>query len=255
MKIFVKISIIIVSGDCMKKMYKKFLNKTINVNELLLMLNKLSKYSCFKDLNILISDINNIINFKYGKAEYEDINEKLGIKNYYNENEIMQFMNNIRYGWLDKNNIKSNLISEFFSDYYILQSPKQVAKNKIGVCWDQVELERYYFYNTELKIKTYFICHYDDNKCPTHTFLVYEKDNKYYWFEHSWEIYRGIHKYNNIKELLIDVRSKFIISELNDNYEKNNLMLYEYDKPEYGISVLDFYKHCENGNIINLEDS
>ena len=110
---------------------------------------------------------------------------QLNIWNYYNEFEIMDLMKDIEYGWIDKNNNKHSVVDETYSDNYILQSPNEVIKNKIGVCWDQVELERYYFKGNDWNVKTYFLVHYDGDKCPTHTFLTFEKNNKYYWFEHS----------------------------------------------------------------------
>ena len=177
---------------------------------------------------------------------------QLNIWNYYNEFEIMNLMNKIEYGWIDKNNNKHNIIDETYSNNYILQSPKEIIKNKIGVCWDQVELERYYFKGNDWNIKTYFLVHYDKNKCPTHTFLTFEKDNKYYWFEHSWEKLKGIHEYDSIKKLLLDIKNKFIRYELNNQYTKENLALYEYKKPKYHITVQEFYHHCENGTYINL---
>ena len=179
---------------------------------------------------------------------------QLGIWNYYNEVEVMDLMKNIEYGWLDKNNNKNYKVDETYSDNYILQSPNEVIKNKVGVCWDQVELERYYFKGNEWNIKTYFIVHYDNNRCPTHTFLTFVKDNKYYWFEHSWEMFRGIHEYTSLKALLVDVRDKFIKYELNNNYTKENLCIYDYKKPKYHLSVLEFYKHCESSINISLED-
>lgn len=57
----------------------------------------------------------------------------------------MSIMNNINYDWVDKNNKKHNLVDETFSDNYILQTPKELIENKLGVCWDQVELERFLF--------------------------------------------------------------------------------------------------------------
>jgi len=171
-----------------------------------------------------------------------------------NEYEIMNSMKGVQYGWLDKFNHKNHIVNELFADNYILQSPKEIIKNKIGVCWDQVELERYYFNQTNLKIKTYFICHYNNDRCLTHTFLIYEKGGSYYWFEHSWEKYRGIYKHQTIKELLCDVRDKFIETELNNCYQKEQLMLYEYTKPKYGISVIDFFKHCEKGEKIDINN-
>ena len=176
----------------------------------------------------------------------------LGLWNYYNELEIMDLMKNIKYGWVDKKNNKHSVVDETYSDNYVLQSPKEIIENKVGVCWDQVELERYYFqgWNT----KTYFIVHYDNEKCPTHTFLTFEKNNKYYWFEHSWEKFRGIYEYTPLKDLLLDVRNKFIKYELNNIYKKENLCIYDYKKPKYHLSVLEFYKHCESGINISLED-
>ena len=176
----------------------------------------------------------------------------MNIWNYYNELDIMDLMSNIEYGWLDKDDVKHSFIDESFSDDYILQSPREVIKNKIGVCWDQVELERYFFRGNDWNIKTYFIVHYDGNKCPTHTFLTYEKNDKYYWFEHSWERFRGIHEYNTEKGLLLDIKDKFIRYELNNMYQNENLVLYEYKKPKYHISVQKFYNHCEKGKNIDF---
>ena len=177
----------------------------------------------------------------------------LNIWNYYNEEEIMSLMKDIDYGYVDKDNNKYYTITKDFETKYILQSPKETKINKVGVCWDQVELERYYFRATGYNIKTYFIVSYDNDKCPTHTFLVFEKDNNYYWFEHSWERFRGIHQYNTLESLLTDIKDKFIKYELNNIYDKDTLCLYEYKKPNSHLSVAEFYKHCENGIKINLK--
>jgi len=166
---------------------------------------------------------------------------QLNIWQFYNEFEIMNLMESIEYGWMDKQNGKHNIVDETYSDNYALQRPKEIIKNKIGVCWDQVELERYYFKGNDWNIKTYFIVHYDNDRCPSHTFLTFEKDNKYYWFEHSWKKFKGIHEYNSIKDLLASVRDKFIKYELNNNYNKNNLCIYHYKKTKYHIGVLDWY--------------
>lgn len=179
---------------------------------------------------------------------------QLNVWDYFNEFEIMNLMENIEYGWMDKQGSKHNIVDESYSKNYILPSPKEIIGNKVGVCWDQVELERYYFKGNDWNIKTYFIVHYDSDKCPTHTFLTFEKGNKYYWFEHSWEKFRGIHEYATLKDLLLDVRDKFIKYELNNVCEKNNLCIYNYKKPKYHINVLEFFKHCESGINISLED-
>lgn len=176
---------------------------------------------------------------------------QLNIWNYYNELEVMELMKDIKYGWVDKDNNKYIDDFELFSEKYILQSPTEIIKNKVGVCWDQVELERYYFKSNDWNIKTFFLIHYDGDKSPTHTFLTFEKDNKHYWFEHSWGTFVGIHEYNTEKELLLDIKNKFIKNDLN-NYIPEHLDLHQYKKPKYHISVQDFFNHCDSGKHIDL---
>lgn len=178
---------------------------------------------------------------------------QLGLWSYYNEFEIMEFMKNIEYGWLDIYDNKHYQVTEDFASDYKLQSPKEILKSNIGVCWDQVELERYYFHSNDLNVKTFFIVHYDNDKCPTHTFLAFKKENSYYWFEHSWSRFEGIHQYDSLKDLLIDVRSKFIKFELNSNYKAEKLILREYSKPKSGLNVKEFYEHCEKGLVIDID--
>lgn len=167
--------------------------------------------------------------------------------------DIMIIMDAIKYGYMDIKYELHNDIDDKFSELYKLQSPQETLENKIGVCWDQVELERYLFTKNNIEFKTYFIVHYDNDKCPTHTFLIYKNNNKYYWFEHSWEKHKGITVYDSELDALKDIKNNFIKDELNNKYNYMNLCIYEYSKPNYGINVLEFYKHCENGNHIIIK--
>ena len=63
---------------------------------------------------------------------------------------------------------------DFVKDY-ILETPEEVKKNKIGLCWDQVEYLRDYLEKKNVKVKTYFLIYYE-GICPTHTFLIYEEN-------------------------------------------------------------------------------
>lgn len=167
-------------------------------------------------------------------------------------NKIMDTMKSINYGYLDIRGIVHNEVDDDFANIYKLETPDEVLKNKVGVCWDQVELERYLFSKEDIEFKTYFIIHYDNDKCPTHTFLIYKDKDKYCWFEHAFEKYSGIKSYNSEIEAINDVKNKFICDELDNNYEDDNLCIYEYSKPKYELSVLEFINHCESGKIINL---
>ena len=166
--------------------------------------------------------------------------------------DIMKLMDEIEYGWVDKDG-KKHIKLQGFADNYRLQSPEELIKSKLGVCWDQVELERYYFKQEGIDIKSYFIVHYDGKKCPCHTFMAYEDNNKFYWFEHAWEKHRGIKEFNSINDLLNEVKEKFIDLELKDGYVEDNLFIYNYPKPKEHIDVVEFYKNAEKGISVKPE--
>lgn len=161
------------------------------------------------------------------------IKGQLGIWNFYSIDEVMKFMEDIKY-------------NDNIDDNYKLQSPNEILKSKKGICWDQVELERQYLKNRD--IHTYFICNYNGFDNPTHTFLVLKENNKFVWLEHSWEKYKGIHNYDTLYELLDDVENKFVLDNGNEN-----VILREYKKPKYNISAQNFIKHCESFEIIDLD--
>ena len=169
-------------------------------------------------------------------------------------NEIMNIMNTIEYGFKDENG--KNIINtnpqkwddEFYKFYY-LQTPEELLKSKCGVCWDQVELERKLFYDNNIEVKTYFIYIVDNDMLPSHTFLTYENNNKHYWFEHSWGIYKGIHEYESELELLLDIKKIF---KKEHNYVSENffLYIYEYEKPKEHITCDEFYEYIETQKLI-----
>lgn len=163
-----------------------------------------------------------------------------------NIQKMMDIMEQIEYGFLDNNgnNICDNVDLEYtFNKVYYIMSPEELLNKKIGVCWDQVELERKLFEESNIKNETYFIYIDDKNNLPSHTFLVYYVDNKVYWFEHSWFDEKGIHEYNNLNDLLNDVEIKFIKSRENEVPKGLDVHIYKYNKPNYNISCDEFYNY------------
>ena len=172
--------------------------------------------------------------------------------------EIMSLMNSIEYGFKDKNgnnilDINPQKWENEFSKFYYLQTPEELLKSKCGVCWDQVELERKLFQENNIKFKTYFIYIVDNDSLFSHTFLVYEDNNNYCWFEHSWGKYKGIHKYKTEKELLLDVKDKM---KKEHKYVRKDsiLFIYEYKKPIDHISCDKFYKYIETQRLIKTNE-
>lgn len=169
---------------------------------------------------------------------------------------IMDIVNEIEYGFKDEygNNIIYNdpkMWNNEFDSFYYLQSPEELLKTKCGVCWDQVELERKLFANNNIIVKTFFIYISDDDMLPSHTFVSYKNDNKYYWFEHSWDKYKGIHEYNSELDLLLDIMSKFR-EDHTEVSKKAPLHLYEYQRPKDHIKCNEFYKYIETQNKIEF---
>ena len=161
---------------------------------------------------------------------------------------IMDELNDIEYGFKDiygNNLINSEIWDTDFSNFYFLLSPDELLSSKCGVCWDQVELERKLFNDLNIDCDTYFIYIDDKQNLPSHTFLVFQLNNKYYWFEHSWYDMKGIHEYNNLDTLLNDVKIKFIDSRKNEiNLELNyDTYIYKYNQPKYHITCDEFYSY------------
>lgn len=160
--------------------------------------------------------------------------------------QIMKTMEKIEYGFLDKegrNIFDDTNVDYVFNKVYYLMSPEELLKKKVGVCWDQVELERKLFNEKNIHNETYFIYLDDKQSLPSHTFLLYYKNNKVYWFEHSWYDEMGIHEYNNINSLLNDVEFKFRESKEAEVKSDFDVHIYKYNKPNYNISCDDYYKY------------
>ena len=169
------------------------------------------------------------------------------INNMEKVNEIMKIMDLINYGYIDDKGINifdnDDNVELEFSKKYRLMSPDELLSKKYGVCWDQVELERKLFEDNNINVTTYFIYIDDKFYLPSHTFLVYNKNNKFYWFEHSWYDEKGIHEYNCLNDLLNDVEDKFIQSHKAELLNKDFVSyIYKYKKPSFNINCDEFYE-------------
>ena len=169
--------------------------------------------------------------------------------------EFQNFMDKyIRYGFVDnKGKIYNDPSSkEWEENWYstcIVQDGDGVLNTCYGTCWDQVELERKWFSDNNYNFKTIFICFElnEPNNLPTHTFLIYEDNNKYYWFEHAYDKYKGIHEFNSYEEAIKYVEDKqleYAIETDRATEDDRKLMVaYEYAKPKINCNVDEYIKH------------
>lgn len=174
----------------------------------------------------------------------------------------LYMQSNISYGYLDKKG-KIHLPSDkdfndVWFDNYILEDYDDLLKTKIGNCWDQTEFERIWFFKNGYKIKTYYEMVMLDyvNPYPTHSFLTYNKDGKWYWFENSDFNNRGIHEFESEDKLLkyqLSTYIKFLKEFQIKEEELKNVKLFLYDKPSKNIPASEYINHVTKNEIINLK--
>ena len=56
--------------------------------------------------------------------------------------QIMSMLKKISYGFIDHDNGIHRTLKDDIENLYKLQSPDELMESKVGLCWDQVELER-----------------------------------------------------------------------------------------------------------------
>jgi hypothetical protein len=172
--------------------------------------------------------------------------------------QLLEYMNqNIFYGYVSKDNKVYMEMNEeanrVWYDTCIVQDPNLLIKNKYGTCWDQVELERKWFEDNGYKIETIFMIFSMNkpNNYPTHTFLLFEKNNKIFWFEHSFDIVKGIHEFENISEAIKTIKQKQLEYAISIGVAKKEdeklIECFKYDKPKPNIGVKEYLNHVLSG--------
>lgn len=166
---------------------------------------------------------------------------------------IKEIEENIKYGWYDtKNNLREHVDKDFMIEYRT-QSPEQIKKNKHGVCWDFVELERDYLEEKKADFKTIFVV--INNlilKHPNHAFVILKENDKYYWVEATLKDNKGIHEFNTLEELKNKIIEVFPIIANKPLPEEalKEIEFFEFERPKYNIKAIDYFIYVIKGNKI-----
>lgn len=173
---------------------------------------------------------------------------------------FFEFCRNLEYGWVDRKGEKHKGANN--SDEYALQAPAELVESRIGICWDQTELQRAWFETHGYEVETYLLYYELNEDCwPSHSILVYRNAGRFCWFEPMFNgdvvYYCGIHEYESMGELLGKLRTKFVrngqeMGMLPECPELAKFALYEYGRPVYGINDREFYTHCRRGKKIAI---
>ncbi|MDO5569459.1 MAG: hypothetical protein Q4G04_05060 [bacterium] len=154
-------------------------------------------------------------------------------------------LSSIKYGWYDQNNnLHEDLKGNIFYEQYQMQLPSQIIANNHAICFDICELEREFFIKQKIPFVTILALLENDNKYPCHTFLIFKLNNKYYWFEASWQDKKAIHQYNDVKSILLCIKENFHYFTKDKKYNQKNIAFYCYSKPKININCQDFFNHC-----------
>lgn len=168
--------------------------------------------------------------------------------------EFIKTFDNIKYGWYDTKGVLREHIDKDYMIEYRTRSPKETKELNVGVCWDLNELQRDYYESKNANFHTIFAVINDLYlKHPNHAFVIVEHNGKFYWSEGTWRTRKGIHEYNSKEEILKDIKANFseIYGKPLPEDKIENLEFFEYERPIYGLSAIDFFMHCIKGNKIN----
>ena len=164
-----------------------------------------------------------------------------------NNEEIKKYfmrLSQIKYGWHDKKGTFHSHLKEgnFFKDFYF-QTNEEIKKTSSAICWEICELEREEFTARNIPNQTIYAGVFLHHKLYCHTFLVYKKEDTYYWIEPSWEKMKGIYQGKTITELLNKVYENFD-SFTHEKFPKEKIFFRIYTKPKPRIRAIPFHYHC-----------
>ena len=149
------------------------------------------------------------------KKEYTDIEGELSVNESSDSifDKILKLNDRLNdYEYMIQNNGTpiTHIKSDDFVKYYILLSPNEFEKYKGGICWDYVAYEAMYFRAKypNIKFETYYQVIDNRNDNPTHTFLIFEFDKKWYWFESSWKPNCGVYGFDNKSDCIEYIMQK-----------------------------------------------
>ena len=160
--------------------------------------------------------------------------------------ELMKWLDeNFEYGVIDNKGKKIQNGEEFqkaCNKYWKVRPVLEIIRSKVGHCYDQTELERYWFTKNGYKIKTFWVATYHKNSYTMcHAYLAYLNNNKWYYFEHSDGYNRGSYEFDKLQDL-IEFQAKLMIKS--SKAEQPNLKLSVctncFKKPKCHISMKEY---------------
>ena len=185
---------------------------------------------------------------------------KMNINDVKTPEELITFLDeNISYGVIDRNgNRLHDSSKKEFQDVcnkdWKVRPVFKILDDGIGHCYDQVEVERYWFEQNGYMVKTFWVTAYQEeikNSGFSHTYLIYKDNEKWKLFEHSDYNNKGIYEFNSLIEAIVWQKSKQIeyAKSCVKPTTKYDVVVYEYSKPKVGLNMTEYLKFVTDSKV------
>ena len=139
------------------------------------------------------------------------------IKDIKTPKDILLFMNNIKYGWLDINNNEHIGNMKDFRKLYRTSSLEETINHNIGTCIEQVYLMHTLLDKLNIDNKMFCTRVYEPNDFNDveaeehmHCFVLYYLNNKVYQIEHPNPDRIGIYEFNSEEEAINKINNYYV---------------------------------------------
>lgn len=170
-------------------------------------------------------------------------------------NKVLNKLKEIKYGWVDKNGvIHQKAGRNFFINNYRLQTIEETLEYKVGTCWEQTELARYYLEKEDIKNQTYLILYNEENRIARHSIAIAEQFGKYYLVENSWKLNNDLNGFECPEDIIIKIIDLFPKMYKIYDFDMSKIEIYNYSKPLAGLSYNEFTEYCRSQTKITLDN-
>lgn len=168
-------------------------------------------------------------------------------------NDILKKMESISYGWVDDYNVVHHYSKRgFFLDNYKFMSIDKILDKKVGTCFEQTSLVKYYLDQEGIENHTYIIIYNDPDKIARHTACIAHDNGKYYLMESAWLVNNDKTVSSSIEEILESIVRRYPKMYKIDAFNKDLIEIYEYTNPLPGMSYQEFSDNARKGKLINI---
>lgn len=145
-------------------------------------------------------------------------------------------------------------------EIYKMQIPKQLRScYHGGICWDLCMFQSFWFKRYAPTIPAEFYYHeimFDEETSPSHTFMIFQFQDQWYWFEASWKPKAGIYRFHT-KDVCLGYVVHMLESEDIKEYKKKPIKRwftsYEPLTPTYqSMSMLEFMEEMRNHSQLKI---